>query len=158
MWIKQPHMESAAVGRSTWQEQTGFIGRKNRKHAVRLDSPHSPNVGRGRGRECRKEERWKVRKKGIKNNLMVGHFSTQPLLYLPSHFSASQPLLHLLLLPPRPSLNVRFPQSSSQLSFLTALLTLTSLVSMTSSVLTCLKFILSVLDHSSRPQTPDIST
>lgn len=90
---------------------------------------------------------------------MVGHFSIfpatslscQPLLKPPSHFSTFS--FH----PGPPSVS-GFLRAHPSCLFSPALLTLTSLVSMTSSVLTSLKFILAVLDRSSLPQTPDIST
>lgn len=84
-WLVATVLDRAAIDKSIWLEYTGFIGRINRKQAVQLDYSDSPGVEWGRSRKVeRKREKWDGREKGIKDNLMVGHFSIFPAASLPS--------------------------------------------------------------------------
>lgn len=112
MWLVATVLERAAIDKSIWQEHTGFIGRRNRKQAVQLDSSDSSGIGRGRSRKVeRKREKWDVREKGIKDNLMVGHLSIFPEASLPSCLP--------LAFHPSPSCLLDFLRAHPNSSFLT---------------------------------------
>lgn len=131
-------IDLTGVDRIHWKEK------QKTRSPVRLLFQSWCRVGTEAGNVERKtDEKW-------------GRRESKIILWLATSLS-SQSLLHLLFLPSRPSLSVRFPQSLSQLSFLTCSSHI-PLVSVTSSVLTSLKFILAVLDCSSLPLIPDIST
>lgn len=89
-----------------------------------------------------------MREEGIKNNLLVGHFSVFPATSLPSCLPFS--------FPPSPSCLSDFLRACPSCLFGLALM-LTSVVSVTGYVFTTPRFILSLLELSFPPHTLDIS-